>query len=131
MPARLQHTDAALRLRKAGLRWTSSGGCADRHIRTCTSLEAVRSTTVASVIALRRRSDCPIVVTGGTEVGHAPGTYSHYAGYKLDIKPNRCINRYIRRNNSLQGVRGDGARLYGSSGTVYAREPDHWDILFH
>ncbi|MEU4535590.1 hypothetical protein AB0G15_12060 [Streptosporangium sp. NPDC023825] len=132
-PTRLQQTDAKRLLRAAGLRWTSSGKCANRQGRNCTSLEAVRSETVSSAIELKRRSGCPLVVTGGTEVGHAPGPYSHYAGYKLDIKPNACINRYITKNYPSQGVRGDGARLYGqsaTSGPLFAREADHWDILF-
>jgi hypothetical protein len=86
---------------------------------------------VDNVIALKQRSQCPIVITGGTEVGHAPGPYSHHAGYKLDIKPNKCINDHITHQYPKQGVRGDGARLYGDpSGTLYARESNHWDILF-
>ncbi|MEV4243404.1 hypothetical protein AB0J63_08350 [Streptosporangium canum] len=129
-PIRIGHVQATQQLRKAGLRWKSSGGCTNRSVRTCTSLEAVRAATVADVIALKQRSGCPVVVTGGTEVGHAPGRYSHHRGYKLDIKPNDCINRYITREHVLDGVRGDGAPLYRDSGTVYARESDHWDILF-
>ncbi|MFF3437683.1 hypothetical protein [Streptosporangium sp. NPDC002721] len=132
-PVRLQQTDAKRLLRAAGLRWTSSGKCANRQGSNCTSLEAIRSETVSSAIELKRRSGCPIVVTGGTEVGHAPGPYSHYEGYKLDIKPNACVNRYITKNYPAQGVRGDGARLYGhstTSGPLFAREADHWDILF-
>ncbi|MER5645006.1 hypothetical protein [Streptosporangium sp. NPDC002524] len=132
-PTRLQQTDAKRLLKAAGLRWTSSGKCANRQGRNCTSLDAVRSTTVSSAIDLKRRSGCPLVVTGGTEVGHAPGPYSHYEGYKLDIKPNACVNRYITKNYPPQGVRGDGARLYGqspTSGPLFAREADHWDILF-
>ncbi|MGJ6965428.1 hypothetical protein ACSDR0_26330 [Streptosporangium sp. G11] len=132
-PVRLQQTDAKRLLREAGLTWTSSGKCANRGGPTCTSLEAVRSATVSSAIELKRRSGCPLVVTGGTEVGHAPGPYSHYEGYKLDIKPNACIDRYITKNYPPQGVRGDGARLYGrsaTSGPLFAREADHWDILF-
>jgi|GEM_PF-1267704 len=132
-PMRLQQTDAKRLLREAGLTWSSSGKCAKRNGPHCTSLDAVRSATVSSAIELKRRSGCPLVVTGGTEVGHAPGPYSHYEGYKLDIKPNACINRYITKNYPLQGVRGDGARLYGqsaTSGPLFAREADHWDILF-
>ncbi|MER5317899.1 hypothetical protein [Streptosporangium roseum] len=129
-PIRIGHVQAAQQLREAGLRWKSSGGCTNRSVRTCTSLEAVRAATVADVIALKRRSGCRVVVTGGTEVGHAPGRYSHHRGYKLDITPNDCINRYITREHAFDGVRGDGAALYRDAGTVYARESDHWDILF-
>ncbi|WP_433247922.1 hypothetical protein ACQPYK_47885 [Streptosporangium sp. CA-135522] len=129
-PIRLAHAQAAQQLRNAGLRWKSSGHCTDRQVRWCTSLEAIRTATVTDVIALKRQSDCPIVVTGGTEVGHAPGRYSHHRGYKLDIKPNHCINQYITHEHVFDSVRGDGAPLYRDSGTIYAREADHWDILF-
>ncbi|WP_218825397.1 hypothetical protein [Streptosporangium subroseum] len=130
-PVRLQHLQATERLKQAGLNWTSSGKCSNRHVGHCTSLQAVRAATVDEVIALKQRSQCPIVITGGTEIGHAPGPYSHHAGYKLDIKPNKCINAYIKQQQPPQGVRGDGARLYGDPlGTLYARESNHWDILF-
>ncbi|MEV4379384.1 hypothetical protein [Streptosporangium sp. NPDC049644] len=132
-PVRLAQADARQRLRAAGLTWSSSGKCANRQGRHCTSLQAVRAATVSDVIELKRRSGCPLVITGGTEVGHAPGPYSHYMGYKLDIKPNTCINRYVTKNYPPQGIRGDGAPLYGesaTSGTLFAREADHWDILF-
>lgn len=97
LPVRLQHLQATERLKQAGLNWTSSGKCSNRHVGHCTSLQAVRAATVDEVIALKQRSQCPIVITGGTEVGHAPGPYSHHAGYKLDIKPNKCINDYIKQ----------------------------------
>ncbi|MFJ2028043.1 hypothetical protein [Streptosporangium sp. NPDC087985] len=129
-PIRLDQAQAFQRLKAAGLRWKSSGGCTNRRVGSCTSLEAVRAATVANVIDLKRDSKCPIVVTGGTEVGHAPGRYSHHRGYKLDIKPNPCINDYITRNHAFAGIRSDGAPLYRNAGTVYAREPSHWDILF-
>ncbi|WP_406311333.1 hypothetical protein OHA77_21285 [Streptosporangium sp. NBC_01639] len=129
-PIRLGQTQAFQRLRNAGLRWKSSGGCTNRRLGHCTSLTAVRTATVNDVIDLKRESKCPVVITGGTEVGHAPGRYSHHRGYKLDIRPNRCISDYIMGGRSADGVRGDGAPFYRHAGTVYAREPDHWDILF-
>ncbi|MCG5215730.1 hypothetical protein [Streptosporangium sp. KLBMP 9127] len=131
MRARLGHGQAMRRLRSAGLRWRSSGDCTNRKLRWCTSLTAVRRGTVASIIELKRRSGCPIVVTGGTEAGHSPGVYSHAAGYKLDITLNACVDRFITGHYPLYEVRGDGARMYRSpDGDLYAREHDHWDILF-
>ncbi|MGV9596011.1 hypothetical protein ACWDR1_05005 [Streptosporangium sandarakinum] len=102
----------------------------DRTIGQCTSLDTVRRNTVASVIALKRASGCPIVITGGTEVGHAPGRYSHAKGYKLDIQPNSCVNDHIIRHYPFDGIRDDGAPLYRAPNALYARELDHWDILF-
>ncbi|NUR30449.1 MAG: hypothetical protein HOV83_32115 [Catenulispora sp.] len=130
-PIRISHTQAVSRLDDAGVRAHSSGKCASRTNATCTSLQAVRTATVNAVIALRRDSRCRILVTGGTERGHAPGHFSHQHGYKLDITHNRCIDRYITGNYPYTATRGDGAALYRSpAGAVYARESDHWDILF-
>ena len=71
-------------------------------------------------------------ITGGTEVGHASGTYSHYNGYKVDTSITTCINSYITRNFTYIGLRGDGAPQYKSAaGNIYAKESNHWDILYY
>lgn len=128
---RVSHTYAVNKLVGAGLRWKSSGRCIDRRLAFCTSLEAVRSATLNEVIALKRASGCPVMVTGGTEAGHAPGFYSHQHGYKLDITHNACVDRFITGRYPYRGIRRDGATLYKSpDGTVFADEIDHWDILF-
>jgi hypothetical protein len=130
---RLQQPQAVRRLHHAGLRWRSSGHCANRHRHSCTSLESVRLGTLWGVVNLKRRSGCNVVVTGGTEVGHARGAISHGKGYKIDIEHNKCIDRYIRQKRKGR-VRGDGARLYyerrPQGYTVYANEPSHWDITY-
>ncbi len=130
---RLQHPQAARRLQHAGLRWRSSGHCANRHRHSCTSLASVRLGTLWGLVNLKRRSGCDVMVTGGTEVGHAPGAHSHGAGYKIDVEHNRCVDRFIK-NKRVGRVRGDGARLYDERRpqgyTVYANEPSHWDIMF-
>lgn len=128
---RMSHTTATGWLKSAGLRTSSTGNCTSKHMRHCTSLDKVRTGTIARMIELKRESRCPIMVTGGTEEGHAPGHYSHGNGYKLDISHNSCIDRYIIKRHDKAGVRSDGARLYRSgSGTTFADESDHWDILF-
>ncbi|MEU5988199.1 hypothetical protein ABZ806_04390 [Spirillospora sp. NPDC047418] len=127
---RLEQRFAESALRGGGIRWRSTGGCSDRTIRTCTSFKGVRWGTVKGLIDFAESSGCKITVTGGTERGHAPGTYSHANGYKLDISPSRCVDAAIKRYPST-GTRGDGARLYRApDGTVFAREKDHWDITF-
>lgn len=128
---RVSHQRATTWLRDAGLRWTSSGNCTNRYIQTCTSLEAVRTETIAKVIQLKQDSGCRIMVTGGTETGHMPGRFSHAHGYKLDIALSRCINEHITSNHPRAGARSDGTPLYRSQdGTIFAKEPSHWDILF-
>ncbi|TDE44027.1 hypothetical protein E1295_25825 [Nonomuraea mesophila] len=129
--AQLTHATAAGWLRTSGLRTKSTGNCTSKHQRHCTSFDSVRAGTIAGIIKFKRESGCPIMVTGGTETGHAPGQYSHGNGYKLDISHNSCVDRHIKKTSDRAGVRSDGARLYrDGSGTVYADEGDHWDILF-
>ncbi|GGL01007.1 hypothetical protein Sme01_41090 [Sphaerisporangium melleum] len=130
---RLPHAPAARRMRHAGLRWRSSGNCVSRHRSSCTSLATVRLQTLWGLVNLKRRSGCDILVTGGTETGHAGGPRSHGTGYKIDVAHNRCIDRFIRRKQAGP-VRGDGARLYYENRPqgrmIYANEPSHWDITF-
>ncbi|MEU8798062.1 hypothetical protein [Spirillospora sp. NPDC048819] len=117
-------------LRGNGIRWTSTGGCSDRNVTTCTSFENIRWGTIKGLIGFAESSGCEITVTGGTERGHASGPRSHWNGYKADIAPGRCVDRAIKRH-PFAGVRGDGAELYRSSdGVLFAREKDHWDITF-
>ena len=67
----------------------------------------------------------------GTESGHAAGEKSHASGYKLDIRLNDGVNSYIKTNYTDVGKRRDGAHQYKSpEGYVFAKEGDHWDILF-
>ncbi len=130
----LSHRFAANRLRNADIKRRSTGRCASKHRPNCTSYTAIRAGTVAQLIRLKRRSKCPIVVTGGTETGHAHGRHSHGSGHKVDIATNGCIDAYIRRTHRRVGTRPDGAALYRSGNTarsdIFARERDHWDITF-
>ena len=70
--------------------------------------------------------------TGGTETGHASGTYSHWNGYKLDTSLNTCLNNYIQNTYTrIEDRPGDGAPQYeAASGNIYAQESNHWDILY-
>lgn len=89
----------------------------------CTSLDQINSGTVDGIVTLKNASKCSIVITGGTETGHASGTYSHWNGYKLDISLNSCIDAYVKKSFAYQGLRSDGAPLYKSSaGNLYAKE---------
>jgi hypothetical protein len=130
-PAKMSHADAAARVKAVGIRIVSSGNCSNRYNSTCTSLEQINSATVNGIITLKNASGCATTITGGTEVGHASGTYSHWNGYKVDISPTSCIEGYIYRNFSYIGKRGDGAPLYKSAaGNIYADEGNHWDITY-
>jgi hypothetical protein len=127
----LRQQEAGALLRSAGLRWISSGHCTRRRNPHCTSLDGLRPSTLDGVLRLREASRCRLVISGGTERGHAGGAFSHGQGYKLDILPNRCVNRFVRHHYRRIHTRGDGAALYRASGrSLYAREPSHWDITY-
>ncbi|WP_331741887.1 hypothetical protein [Streptomyces sp. NBC_01006] len=129
--SKLSQSAAASQLGAAGVTHSSSGGCTTRSNATCTSYDQINQATVDGLKTLKSASGCAINVTGGTEVGHASGTYSHYNGYKADINPNTCITNYIHSSFTKISTRSDGAERWRSSaGNVYARESNHFDITY-
>ncbi|HEX5569481.1 MAG TPA: hypothetical protein VFY14_21600, partial [Streptomyces sp.] len=113
--------------RAAGITWSSSGGCSNRNISTCTSFEQINLTTVQGAETLKRASGCALNITGGTETGHASGTYSHWNGYKLDYSLSTCLNNYVTRNFAYIG----GNKYQSGSGNIYFRESNHWDVTYY
>ena len=129
---KLTDAQAASQLSAVGITRVSTGGCTTRSISTCTSYEQINQETVSGIKTFKSISGCAITITGGTEVGHASGTYSHYNGYKVDVRPTTCVSNYITSRYTYSGTRGDGAALYTApSGNVYARESSHWDITYY
>ncbi|MGI8614935.1 MAG: hypothetical protein ACR2KL_13480 [Nocardioidaceae bacterium] len=129
---KLSQSQAAGQLSSAGVTSSSSGGCTDRYNSTCTSFEQINQSTVSGVITLHRASGCSVNITGGTETGHASGTYSHWNGYKVDISKYTCVGSYIKNNFAYAGYRGDGYPMWKApSGNVYTDEGSHWDILYY
>lgn len=133
--SKLSQSQAASQLRAAGLTWSSSGSCTNRQNRSCTSFEQINQATVNGLKTLKSASRCSMNITGGTEIGHSNGRYSHYNGYKADIGiPNSCVSNYITRSfTRIANRASDGAPRYRSSaGNVYALEArlNHWDITF-
>src|SRR3954471_7859476 len=82
---KLTQSQAQSQLGSHGITHSSSGNCMTRSNPTCTSNAQINRATVSGAITLKSASGCSINITGGTEVGHASGTYSHYHGYKIDI----------------------------------------------
>lgn len=133
--SRVQQTEAEAtesRLNENCITIHSSGNCRDRSNATCTSVEDIREETVDGLIAFRDAVGVDLVVTGGTEVGHATGEFSHANGYKVDIGLNPSVDSYIEDNFEHIGQRSDGAELYrDDNGNIFAREGNHWDITFY
>ena len=129
---KLSDASAASQLAASGISRSSSGGCTTRSVSTCTSYEQINQETVSGIKTFRSISGCAITITGGTEVGHASGTYSHYNGYKVDISVTTCVSNYITSHYAYSGTRSDGTPLYTApSGNVYAKEGSHWDITYY
>jgi len=124
---KISHSYATSQLRDAGISWSSSGNCSNRYNSSCTSFEQINQETITGVITLKRASGCSINATGGTEVGHASGTYSHWNGYKIDISKYTCVGNYIRNNFSYIG----GSKWKSSAGNIYYDESNHWDITYY
>ncbi len=129
---KLTQSQAAAQLSAHGITHSSSGGCTTRSNPTCTSYEQINQSTVSGVITYRSASGCAVNITGGTEVGHASGTYSHYNGYKVDITRSTCNDHWITTAYTYIGLRGDGYPMYRApSGNVYTNEGSHWDIVYY
>ncbi|MGW5328687.1 hypothetical protein [Streptomyces sp. NPDC004014] len=129
---KISHATATGMFRTSGITWSSSGNCSDRNNATCTSFEQLNLATAQGAQTLKKASGCALNITGGTETGHASGTYSHWNGYKLDYGKNTCVTSYIKNNFGYIGLRGDGAPQYQSgSGNIYADEGSHWDVLYY
>lgn len=126
-PAKYTHAQATAQLRAAGITWSSSGGCSDRNRPNCTSFEQVNQTTIAGARTFKRASGCALNVTGGTETGHASGTYSHWNGYKLDYSLSSCVTNYITRTFTSIG----GNKWRSGSGNIYFKESNHWDVTYY
>ncbi|WNI19810.1 hypothetical protein RLT57_23635 [Streptomyces sp. ITFR-21] len=129
---KLTQAQAASTFSAAGITWSSSGGCTTRSNSTCTSFDQLNLTTAQGAVTLKNASGCALNITGGTEVGHASGTYSHYNGYKLDFGKNTCLTNYVHNAFTYIGLRGDGyPQWQAASGNIYADEGTHWDVLFY
>ena len=129
---KLTQSQAQSQLGSHGITHSSSGNCTTRSNPTCTSYEQINQSTVSGAITLHSASGCAINITGGTEVGHASGTYSHYNGYKIDITKYTCIGNYIKTYFTYIGLRGDGYPQWkAASGNLYCDEGSHWDITYY
>lgn len=124
---RMSHTAAKNKLSANGISVRSSGNCSDRNRSNCTSLSNIYSGTIDGVITLKNASGCAITVTGGTETGHASGTYSHWNGYKIDVAMSTCITNYVKRSFTSIG----GNKWKSAAGNIYYYEGNHWDITYY
>lgn len=129
---KISHATATSMFSQSGITWSSSGGCSDRNNSTCTSFDQLNLATAQGAQTLKSASGCALNITGGTETGHASGTYSHWNGYKLDYGKNTCLTNYIKTAFTYIGLRGDGYPQWeAASGNLYADEGNHWDATYY
>jgi len=126
-PAKYTHAQATAQLRAAGITWSSSGGCSNRNQSNCTSFDQINQTTIAGIKTFKSASGCTVNITGGTETGHASGTYSHWNGYKVDYRLSSCVTNYITGTFTSIG----GNKWKSAAGNIYYRESNHWDVTYH
>jgi hypothetical protein len=121
------YTDAEAR------RALSNAGISVNNPEPRTSLEGIRRATIDALITLKRASGAEIVVTGGTEStgGHASGTYSHGNGYKVDLRLNSTLDNYIETRFAKAGTVGGYPAYKSSSGNLYVKEGNHWDVTVY
>lgn len=98
-----------------------------RSVSTCTSYSGILSGTVDGVITLKKASGASsLVITGGTEVGHASGTYSHGNGYKVDVRHSTTLDNYVKSAFTKIANRGDGyPQWQAASGNIYCVSPSN------
>ncbi|KAG5640836.1 hypothetical protein DXG03_006876, partial [Asterophora parasitica] len=117
----LTQAQAEARLIPNGITASSTGGCTTKSVSTCTSYSGILSGTVDGVITLKNASGASsLIITGGTEVGHAGGTYSHANGYKVDVRHSTVLDNYIKSAFKKIANRGDGyPQWQAASGNIY------------
>ena len=141
------HADAVAMLNGAGITVNSTIGpggvqpsCATGA--GCTTLNNIRQDVIRQTINLANAyrascphpNQCPVVVVGGTEPGHAGGAQSHANGYKIDIDTvngplgSDPLDVFIMGRLTAAGTRNGDAVYHDSCGNEYVREGTHWDI---
>uniref|UniRef100_A0A0W0G2D6 Peptidoglycan-binding domain 1 protein n=1 Tax=Moniliophthora roreri TaxID=221103 RepID=A0A0W0G2D6_MONRR len=115
-----------------GITASSTGGCTTKSNPSCTSYDGILSGTVDGVITLKNAAGLSsLLITGGTEVGHASGTLSHANGYKVDVRHQTQLDNYIKTTFTQIANRGDGFPQWrAASGNIYCDEGSHWDITY-
>ena len=121
-------SSAESQFRAVGITWSSSGGCTTRSNSTCTSFDGIRQTTIDGAKTLKSASGCALNITGGTEVGHASGTYSHYNGYKLDFTKTTCLTNYVHNNFTYIGCAATVPAVPVRRRQRLRRRGQHWDV---
>lgn len=130
---------AAGLLTGTGFTFSSSGNCSDQKNKTCTSVDRMHSDTVVGLIDLKNAcAGCStLVISGGTEVGHADGDLSHESGFKADISNSKGnasqLGTFLEKKILAQTGKSPQQNGFynitiGNNLYIIHPEGDHWDI---
>lgn len=160
---RLTHEEALSQLRGAGIdaraAVANQGNCPGGNLSAnntntasphCTSFTGIWQSTVSYIINFKQKSGLKLVITGGTEHGHASGQYSHGNGHKIDLSLissdpglSNYIETHLKRSGSRPGNHGgpryidtsvgDGTFGSAKSSPTFVNELglNHWDITVY
>ncbi len=107
--------------------------------RNCTNVTGFRQSTIDAISTINRGiGGTGFVITGGTESGHAQGTYSHGNGYKFDIGQGSNSGNWSKIDSYFKSLIGTqnitpnktySVTVPSSGKRLDVRwENDHWDI---
>ncbi|MCG2695308.1 hypothetical protein L6261_04510 [Candidatus Parcubacteria bacterium] len=124
-------------LKENSISLSSSGDCSYKFASNCTSLEGIQADTVDGVVNLANGcksngTECNVVITGGTEIGHSQ---AHTDGKKVDIGKNdpnfnafmETVVSETKGENISAGTKYSNVK-YGNATYTIINEGDHWDV---
>lgn len=89
----------------AGVEINRTNECRTQTERGCTSLNGIPRSTVSTIIDIKNRCDCDVMITGGTERGgHSANTRHGPGNPVVDLRFNRTMADYIRTNQERLGT---------------------------
>lgn len=97
-----------------------------------TQVAGLTDETIKDLISFQSDYGSELVITGGSEGGHASGTASHGNGQKVDLRLSDTLNSYIESNfTPFDSSRTDVSASYtDGKGNYYYLENDHWDVCY-
>lgn len=111
---------------------TNAGPCERGQTTGCTNLNGLPQSAIDGLTELRRLCvGCSLVITGGTEAGHA----SHGIGNpKVDLRTTSSLNNFIEtgRTPRQTSLGPEYTVTIGGKSVTFLREsnPDHWHVSF-
>jgi hypothetical protein len=136
LPSLLSHEQAKFLLDQYHISISSTNGCSDVDDAKCTSLDGFPKEGVVALIGMKAQcSNCNIIITAGTEVGHQTHGYGKAI---VDLRDEASLNNYIY---SLIGTNSPviNNRYRGTDGSLYTFENNirngqvvdghHWHVI--